>query len=98
MNKSDLLENLKSKKSLSNETGGLSGRPLQLRSNEIIRMIKKFSNGTLPIIGVGGILSPRDAIEKLDAGASLIQIYTGFIYNGPSFVYKINKEILKTLN
>jgi len=91
-------ENLKSKKSLSNETGGLSGRPLQLRSNEIIRMIKKFSNGTLPIIGVGGILSPRDAIEKLDAGASLIQIYTGFIYNGPSFVYKINKEILKTLN
>ena len=91
-------DNLKSKKSLTNEAGGLSGRPLQSRSNEIISLIKKFSKGTLPIIGVGGILSPEDAIEKLNAGASLIQIYTGFIYNGPSFVYKINKEILKHSN
>ena len=59
---------------------------------------KKISNGKLPIIGVGGILKPSDAIEKLQAGASLVQVYTGFIYNGPSFAHKINNELLKTLN
>jgi len=91
-------DNLLSKESLTKQSGGLSGRPLNNRSNEVIRMVKKISNGKLPIIGVGGILKPSDAVEKLQAGASLVQVYTGFIYNGPSFAYKINNELLKTLN
>lgn len=91
-------DNLLSKESLTKQSGGLSGRPLNKRSNEVIRMVKKISNGKLPIIGVGGILKPSDAIEKLQAGASLVQVYTGFIYNGPSFAHKINNELLKTLN
>ena len=57
-----------------------------------------FRSGKVPIIGVGGIMSAKDAIEKLNAGASLLQVYTGFIYNGPSFAYKINREIIKSLN
>ena len=91
-------DNLLSKESLTKQSGGLSGQPLNNRSNEIIRMVKKISNGKLPIIGVGGILKPSDAIEKLQAGASLVQVYTGFIYNGPSFAHKINNELLKTIN
>ena len=55
--------------------------------------------GYIPnFVGVGGIMSPEDALDKLNAGASLIQVYTGFIYNGPSFIYNINKEIIKSLN
>jgi dihydroorotate dehydrogenase len=77
--------------------GGLSGAPLTKRATEIIRYIYKKTNGTLPIIGVGGIMSVADALEKIDAGASLIQVYTGFIYEGPLFVKKINKAILKQL-
>jgi dihydroorotate dehydrogenase len=73
--------------------GGLSGGPLKDRSTEIIRYIHSKTNGTMPIIGVGGILTPEDAIEKLKAGASLVQIYTGFIYTGPSLVNKICKSI-----
>jgi len=76
--------------------GGMSGRPLRNRSTEIIRYISQKTNGKIPIIGVGGILTPADAIEKLNAGASLIQIYTGFIYEGPLLVKQINKAILKT--
>ena len=76
-------------------SGGLSGKPLSTRSTEVIRYIHTSSKGSIPIIGVGGIHSAQDAIEKLKAGAVLIQIYTGFIYEGPSLVKKINKEILK---
>lgn len=73
--------------------GGLSGKPLQSRSTEIIRYIHEKSNGTIPIIGVGGIHSAVDAKEKLAAGASLVQIYTGFVYEGPGLIKKICKEL-----
>jgi dihydroorotate dehydrogenase len=79
------------------ETGGLSGKPLAQRSTEVIRFLSEKSNKAFPIIGVGGIHSAEDAIEKLDAGASLIQIYTGFIYEGPALVKAINKKILARL-
>jgi len=75
--------------------GGISGKPLNDRSTEVIRYLHSKSNGAFPIIGVGGIHSPGDAIEKLKAGASLIQLYTGFIYEGPSLIRKINKAIIK---
>ena len=74
--------------------GGLSGVPIRNRSTEVIRYIAEKTNRSIPIIGVGGIHSPADAIEKLEAGASLIQLYTGFIYSGPALVKKINKAIL----
>lgn len=77
-----------------NETGGLSGKPLTQRSTEVIRYLHKKSNGAFPIIGVGGIHSPEDAMEKLKAGASLLQLYTGFIYEGPGLIKRINKKIL----
>ena len=80
------------------EMGGLSGKPLRERSTEVIRFLSEKSNRSFPIIGVGGIHSPEDAVEKLEAGASLIQLYTGFIYEGPSLIKNINKEILKRLN
>ena len=75
--------------------GGLSGKPLNKRSTDIIRYLTEKSEGQIPIIGVGGIMSPEDAIEKLSAGATLVQIYTGFIYNGPGFVKKINRELIR---
>jgi dihydroorotate dehydrogenase len=78
-----------------NEAGGLSGEPLQKRATEVIRYLHQKSNGAFPIIGVGGIHDPASAIEKLKAGASLIQVYTGFIYEGPSFVKAINKAVLR---
>lgn len=77
------------------ESGGLSGKPLKDRSTEVIRFLSEKSGKAFPIIGVGGIHSPEDAIEKLEAGASLVQIYTGFIYEGPGLVKKINKAVLK---
>jgi dihydroorotate dehydrogenase len=76
------------------ETGGLSGKPLTSRSTEVIRFLSEKSNKAFPIIGVGGIHSAKDALEKLDAGASLIQLYTGFIYEGPALIKEINKAIL----
>lgn len=76
------------------ETGGLSGKPLKDRSTEVIRFLHRESGGSFPIIGVGGIHSPQDALEKLEAGASLVQVYTGFIYEGPGLVKRINKAIL----
>jgi dihydroorotate dehydrogenase len=79
------------------ETGGMSGKPLRDRSTEVIRFLSEKSNKAFPIIGVGGIHSPEDAIEKLEAGASLIQIYTGFIYEGPGLIKAINKKILEKL-
>ncbi len=75
--------------------GGLSGQPLTNRSTEVIRYITKKSDGKIPVIGVGGIMTVQDAIEKIKAGATLIQVYTGFIYEGPGFVKKINKALLK---
>lgn len=77
------------------ESGGLSGKPLKDRSTEVIRFLSEKSGKAFPIIGVGGIHSPEDALEKLEAGASLVQIYTGFIYEGPGLVKKINKAVLK---
>lgn len=77
------------------EMGGLSGKPLTNRSTEVIRFLSEKSNKSFPIIGVGGIHSAEDAIEKLNAGASLIQLYTGFIYEGPALIKAINKKILE---
>lgn len=88
-------EGLHSEKKI--ETGGMSGKPLAKRSTEVIRFLSEKSNKAFPIIGVGGIHSAEDAIEKLEAGASLIQIYTGFIYEGPGLIKEINKAILKKL-
>jgi len=75
--------------------GGLSGQPVKARSTEVIKYLSEKSNKAFPIIGVGGIHSAEDAIEKLDAGATLLQIYTGFIYEGPSLIKRINKALLK---
>ena len=80
------------------EAGGLSGKPLTKRSTEVIRFLSENSNKSFPIIGVGGIHTPEDAIEKLNAGASLVQLYTGFIYEGPSLVKAINRKILSQRN
>lgn len=77
------------------EMGGLSGKPLTNRSTEVIRFLSEKSNKSFPVIGVGGIHSAKDAIEKLDAGACLVQLYTGFIYEGPALVKAINKAVLK---
>lgn len=87
-------EDLVSKESLKNEMGGLSGKPLTQRSTEVIKYLSEKSKGAFPIIGVGGIHSAEDAIEKLNAGASLVQLYTGFIYEGPGLIKRINKKIL----
>ena len=75
--------------------GGLSGKPVNKRSTEVIRYLADKSNKAFPIIGVGGIHTPQDAIDKLEAGADLVQVYTGFIYEGPSLMKRINKAILK---
>lgn len=77
------------------ESGGLSGKPLKERSTEVIRFLSEKSGKAFPIIGVGGIHSAEDALEKLEAGASLVQLYTGFIYEGPDLIKKINQKILK---
>lgn len=74
--------------------GGLSGKPLAARSTEVITYLRAKLGKEFPIIGVGGIMSPEDALSKLNAGADLIQLYTGFIYEGPAFVKQINKAIL----
>jgi dihydroorotate dehydrogenase len=87
--------NLASSPEVTAEAGGLSGKPLRKRSTEVIRFLVKESNNAFPIIGVGGIHSPEDALEKLDAGAALIQLYTGFVYEGPAAVRNINRALLK---
>jgi len=79
-------------------TGGLSGKPLAGRSNEVIKSVFRHSNGTLPIIGVGGIFTAEDAFEKIAAGASLLQAYTGFVYGGPGFARRINDGLVRILN
>src|SRR5690625_1820525 len=77
------------------ESGGLSGKPLTKRSTEVIRFLSEKSNQSFPIIGIGGIHSPEDALEKLRAGASLLQLFTGFIYEGPKLIKEINQAIVK---
>ena len=74
--------------------GGLSGKPLRERATEVIRYLYEKSNGKLPIIGVGGIASAKDAKEKLDAGAALIQVYSGMVYEGPTLVKRIKKGLV----
>ncbi|MFL0353567.1 quinone-dependent dihydroorotate dehydrogenase [Xanthomarina sp. GH4-25] len=77
------------------EMGGLSGKPLTNRSTEVIRFLAEKSHKSFPIIGVGGIHSVEDALEKMEAGADLIQLYTGFIYEGPKLIKQINKALLQ---
>lgn len=88
-------EGLVSAKELIEQAGGLSGKPLKSRSTEVISYLHQKSKGKFPIIGVGGIYSAEDALEKLAAGASLVQLYSGFIYEGPGLIKKINQAILK---
>lgn len=75
--------------------GGLSGQPVKDRSTAVIRFLSEKSNKAFPIIGIGGIHSAADALEKMNAGADLVQVFTGFIYEGPSLVKKINKALIK---
>ncbi|MDA9335399.1 quinone-dependent dihydroorotate dehydrogenase [Flavobacteriaceae bacterium] len=76
--------------------GGVSGQPIKEKSTQVIKYLSEKSQKTFPIIGVGGIHSEQDALDKIAAGADLVQIYTGFIYEGPSLIKRINKAILKT--
>ncbi|MFL1896945.1 quinone-dependent dihydroorotate dehydrogenase [Aquimarina sp. 2-A2] len=87
-------DGLHADKALTKEMGGLSGKPLKDRSTEVIRFLSSKSEKAFPIIGVGGIHSAQDALEKLDAGACLVQLYTGFIYEGPKLIKDINKSLL----
>lgn len=77
--------------------GGLSGKPLTYRALETVNYIRQHTGGRLPVIGVGGIMTAEDAINMINAGATLVQVYTGFIYEGPSLVKKINQAILKNI-
>jgi dihydroorotate dehydrogenase len=79
------------------EPGGLSGRPLRARSTEVIRLLYRQSRGSVPIIGVGGIFNSDDAWEKIAAGASLVQIYTGLVYEGPGIAKAIVSGLLARL-
>lgn len=88
-------DELASDPSISAEAGGLSGKPLANRSTEVIRFLDTQSNSSFPIIGVGGIHTPEDAIEKLEAGASLVQLYTGFVYEGPLAVKRILEALVR---
>mmetsp|Transcript_34516 Transcript_34516/g.38532 ORF Transcript_34516/g.38532 Transcript_34516/m.38532 type:complete len:463 (+) Transcript_34516:1-1389(+) len=80
-----------------NEVGGLSGKPLKDRSTECIRLLYRYTEGKIPIIGVGGIQDGRDAYEKLRAGASLVQVYSGMVYKGPGMVSQIRDEVAKLM-
>lgn len=88
-------EGLSSGESLHKESGGLSGKPLTRRSTEVIRYLSDNSKQAFTIIGVGGIHTAADALEKIDAGAALVQVYTGFVYEGPALIKRILKGILK---
>jgi dihydroorotate dehydrogenase len=78
---------------LAAESGGLSGRPLAERARQVVALVSRLTGGRLPVIGVGGILTCDDALRMLDAGASLIQLYTGLIYRGPTLIRTINRTI-----
>jgi dihydroorotate dehydrogenase len=75
--------------------GGVSGKPLTQRSTEVIRYIHTKSKGSIPMIAVGGIHTAQDALDKLDAGATLVQLYSGFIYEGPGLIKEINQALIK---
>lgn len=75
--------------------GGLSGRPLRDRATAVIRYVAQRTAGRLPVVGVGGVMNPDDAVEKLDAGAALVQVYTGLVYAGPALVQQINRRLLR---
>lgn len=94
IDRSGLITNVKKITKLGN--GGLSGAPLRKRSTEIIRYISNKTQGRVIIIGVGGIDKPEDALEKLAAGANLVQVYSGLVYAGPNLVKQIKKLLLKT--
>ncbi|CAH2047128.1 unnamed protein product, partial [Iphiclides podalirius] len=81
----------------SNETGGLSGKPLNSKSTEMIKTMYNLTKGKVPIIGVGGVFSGKDAYDKILAGASIVQIYTALIYHGPPVVSKIKSELADLL-
>ncbi len=85
-------------KAVQEEAGGISGAPLRQRSTEVIRFIWKETQGQLPIVGVGGIFTPDDAWEKITAGASLVQVYTGWIYEGPGMVRRLLEGVLQKLD
>jgi dihydroorotate dehydrogenase len=85
-------EGLTTNSSIKNEKGGLSGKPLQKKSTEIVKYISEKTNGAIPIIASGGIFTAEDVAEKIKAGASLVQVWTGFIYEGPAIVKKIYKN------
>lgn len=87
-------DGLTSNEGVVKQAGGLSGKPLTTRSTEVIRYLANKSNRAFPIIGVGGIHSADDALDKFNAGAALVQLYTGFIYEGPGLIGRINKKIL----
>ena len=99
-NTSSLRENIKHENMAADQIGqgGLSGLPLKDKATRSIAYLHKKSEGKIPIIGVGGIFSPADALEKLNAGASLVQVYTGFVYEGPAIARKINKALLTIVN
>src|ERR1035437_9995929 len=78
-------------------SGGLSGKPLAAPSNKVISMIFRYAKGEIPIIGVGGVFTPADAFEKIAAGASLVEVYTGFVYRGPSFARYLTAGLVKSL-
>ena len=91
-------DGLRTKEETLNEIGwpgGLSGKPLTERSTKVIQYLYKQLGDDYPIIGVGGIHSEKDALEKINAGAKLIQVYTGFIYEGPGLIKRINKAIIQ---
>jgi dihydroorotate dehydrogenase len=90
----DSLSEKSKRKSASKEVGGLSGLPVRKRSTELVKYIHQKTNGTVPIIASGGIFTPADAQEKLDAGASLVQVWTGFVYEGPGIVKNICKGMI----
>ncbi|MFM7007447.1 MAG: quinone-dependent dihydroorotate dehydrogenase, partial [Flavobacteriales bacterium] len=76
--------------------GGISGKPVTTRSTDMIKYIHTKSNGSIPMIAVGGIHTAQDALDKIEAGATLVQLYTGFIYEGPALVRDINRALLQT--
>jgi dihydroorotate dehydrogenase len=83
---------------LRSEAGGLSGLPLQAQAKEVVAQVSRLTDGKLPIIGVGGIFDAQDAKELMQAGASLIQLYTGLVYRGPGIVKQILMKLATTLN
>ncbi len=79
------------------QTGGLSGRPLKSKSNQVTKRMYELTNGKVAIIGVGGIENGKDALERIKNGASLIQVYTAMVYQGPIIVNKLKRELLAEL-